>query len=192
MTTPSIHATDTLHISKDDHVMGSNGALITIVDHCDCECPHCGRASPIIKQLQSQFQDRLRFLFRHLPLIHKHPRAQRAAEGAEAADTQGDFWASTISFLNIRKIWKRMICSPTPRRIELDTERFGRDVATPRCSMRVSRDVESDRWNSVAGTPTFFINGSCHRDEETWEEVILRMMEKGVSTDKEDEPWQPK
>jgi protein-disulfide isomerase len=63
------------------------------VGYCDFECPYCGRAYPIVKRLRARLKKRLRFVFRHFPLIHKHPHAQQAAEAAEAADAQGQFWA---------------------------------------------------------------------------------------------------
>lgn len=72
----SVNAKQTLVIRDDDHVAGPDSAAITVVAYCDFECPYCGRAYPIIKQLQARLKDRLRFVFRHFPLIHKHPLAQ--------------------------------------------------------------------------------------------------------------------
>ncbi len=192
MTKSSIHATNTLHISKDDHVVGPDGAFITVVAYCDFECPYCGRAYPIIKRLRSRFQARLRFVFRHFPLVHKHPRAQQAAEAAEAADAQGRFWAMHDLLFEHQEDLEEEDLFAYAEALGLDAERFGRDVADRRFAMRVSRDVESGRRNGVAGTPTFFLNGSRHTDEETLEEVMLRIMERRVSTNKEGESWQHK
>lgn len=187
MTRSSNHATSILHIRDDDHVVGPDGALITVVGYCDFECPYCGRAYPIMKRLRSRFQDRLRFVFRHFPLIHKHPRAQQAAEAAEAADAQGDFWAMHDLLFEHQEDLEEEDLFAYAEALGLDAERFERDITGRRVVMRVGRDVESGRRNGVAGTPTFFINGSRHTDEETLEEVMLRMMERSVSTNKEDE-----
>src|ERR1022692_3265467 len=93
MNKPSVDAKPTLPIKDDDHVAGPDSAAVTVVAYCDFECPYCGRAYPLIKQLQARLGDRLRIVFRHFPLTHKHPLAQQAAEATEAADAQGQFWA---------------------------------------------------------------------------------------------------
>jgi len=77
----------------DDHFLGPDTAAITLVAYCDFECPYCGRAYHVIKRLQASLKDHLRFVFRHFPLIHKHPFAQQASEAAEAAGAQGQFFA---------------------------------------------------------------------------------------------------
>ena len=82
----------TATVGPDDHVIGPATAAVTVVTYCDFECPYCGRAYPVIKRLRAELGDRLRFVFRHFPLIHKHPYAQQAAEAAEAAAGQGQFW----------------------------------------------------------------------------------------------------
>lgn len=113
MSTPSTNAKPPLPIKDDDHVAGPDSAAITVVAYCDFACPYCGRAYPIIKQLQARLTDRLRFVFRHFPLIHKHPLAQQAAEAAEASDAQGQFWAWAMHdlLLENQRLWKKMICT---------------------------------------------------------------------------------
>src|SRR5688572_30578910 len=86
-------ASETRTLSIDDHVAGPVTAAITLVSYCDFECPYCRRAYRVIKRLQASLNGQLRYIFRHFPLIHKHPFAQQAAEAAEAAGAQGQFWA---------------------------------------------------------------------------------------------------
>src|SRR5690606_22915199 len=75
-----------------DHIRGPEEAAVTLVEYADFECPYCGRAEPVIRELLAQFGSELRYVFRHLPLPEVHPHAQLAAEAAEAAATQGKFW----------------------------------------------------------------------------------------------------
>ena len=74
-----------------DHIRGPADADVTLVEYGDFECPYCGRAEPVIRELLADFGD-LRYVWRHLPLNDVHPRAQLAAEASEAAAAQGAFW----------------------------------------------------------------------------------------------------
>lgn len=175
MSKPSVDANPTLPIQNDDHVAGPSTAAITLVAFCDFECPYCGRAYPIIKRLQARLTDRLRFVFRHFPLIHKHPLAQQAAEAAEAADAQGQFWAMHNLLFENQDALEKGDLYAYAESLDLDVGRFERELAGRIHETRVSRDVRSGRRSSVTGTPTFFINGYCHTDEETLERLVLRV-----------------
>src|SRR5919199_5615233 len=82
-----------LPVAERDHIQGPSTAPVTLVEYGDYECPYCGAAHPIVKEVQRRLGDRLRFVFRHFPLTNVHPHAQHAAEAAEAAGAQGKFWA---------------------------------------------------------------------------------------------------
>src|SRR4029077_706994 len=73
-----------------DHIRGPLDASITVIEFGDFECPHCGQAEPVARELLADTD--LRFVWRHLPLIDVHPAAQLAAEASEAAAAQGRFW----------------------------------------------------------------------------------------------------
>src|SRR5260370_36290373 len=75
-----------------DHIQGPAEGAVTLVEYGDYECPYCGAAYPIIKEVQARMGRRLRFVFRTFPITTSHPRAEQAAEAAEAAATQGKFW----------------------------------------------------------------------------------------------------
>src|SRR3954453_22228377 len=80
-------------VTADDHVQGDLAtALVTLVEYGDYQCPHCGRAYPIVKQVQRHFGDRLAFAFRNFPLSEIHPSAEAAAETAEFAAAHDRFW----------------------------------------------------------------------------------------------------
>ena len=78
--------------SNRDHIQGSDAAVVTLLEYGDYECPYCGQAYPIIKQIQNSFDEDLRFAFRHFPITQSHPHVQNAAEAAESAGSQNKFW----------------------------------------------------------------------------------------------------
>src|SRR5579884_3505870 len=79
-------------VSGKDHCQGPANAPVTLVEYGDYECPDCGMAYPIVKELQQHFGDKLRFCFRAFPLRQIHPYAEIAAEAAEAAGAQGKYF----------------------------------------------------------------------------------------------------
>jgi Na+/H+ antiporter NhaA len=142
-----------------DHVRGSDDAPVTLVEYGDYECPYCGQAEVVIRELLDSFGDDLRYVWRHLPLNDVHPSAQTAAEAAEAAAAQGRFWdmhdclLAHQDALAPRDLWHYA------KELGLDVERFGEDVRTRDYAQRVADDVRGADASGVAGTPTFFING---------------------------------
>ena len=142
-----------------DHMLGPASAPVTIVWYGGFECPHCTRTATIIGDLRTQFGDDLAVVFRHLPLPDIHPHAVIAAEAAEAAAAQGEFWhmAATL-FAHHHEL--------DPARIEelaaeagLDQDRFRADLHTRRHALRIERDIASADDSGAAGTPTLFVNG---------------------------------
>lgn len=162
-------------IEEEDHVIGPETAAVTLVVYCDFECPYCGRAYPIIKLLQARLRDRLRFVFRHFPLTAKHPYAQLAAEAAEAAGGQGQFWAMHDLLFENQDALEEDDLYAYAEVLGLDKGRFRRELHSRLYAKRVDRDVRSGRRSGVRGTPTFFLNGFRHTDEENLEQLVLDM-----------------
>src|SRR5881227_1037038 len=82
----------TMPVGQRDHWRGPETAPVTLVEYGDYECPYCGKAYPIVKEIQRRLRDRLRFVFRNFPLNTIHEHAGVAAQAAEAAAAQGKFW----------------------------------------------------------------------------------------------------
>ena len=93
----------TLPVGQRDHIEGLDTAPVTLVEYGDYECPYCGDAYPIIKQVQKNLGNKLRFIFRNFPITQIHPHAQHAAEAAEAARRKISFGRCTITYMNINK-----------------------------------------------------------------------------------------
>ncbi len=134
---------------------------MTIVEYGDFECPYCGQAEPVIRDLLAGHGD-VRYVWRHLPLNDVHPHAQIAAEAAEAAADQGTFWQMHDLLLSRQD---HLLMSDLLRyagELGLDVPRFGDHIRSHAGAGRIAEDVDSADLSGVSGTPTFFINGRRH------------------------------
>jgi Na+/H+ antiporter NhaA len=145
-----------------DHIRGSDSAPVTLVEYGDYECPYCGQAEVVIRELLEAFGDDLRYVWRHLPLNDVHPNAQVAAEATEAAAAQGAFWEMHDTLLANQDALSGFALRRHAQELGLDVDRFTDDLHRREHLERVSEDVASADASGVAGTPTFFINGSRH------------------------------
>jgi Na+/H+ antiporter NhaA len=145
-----------------DHVRGPAKAPVTLVEYGDFECPYCGQAEPVIRDLLAGHGD-LRYVWRHLPLTDVHPHAQLAAEAAEAAAAQGKFWDMHHRLLEHQDSLTATDLIQHAAAIGLDTARFTRDMRERAGASKVAADTDSADLSNVSGTPTFFINGRRHQ-----------------------------
>ncbi|MDX6699761.1 MAG: hypothetical protein QOE65_3158 [Solirubrobacteraceae bacterium] len=145
-----------------DHIRGPMDAAVTLVEFGDFECPYCGRAEPVIRELLDSFGGGLRYVFRHLPLPDVHSHAEMAANAAEAAGAQGRFWEMHDRLLDHQDALDPDALMGYADELGLDVDRFWEDVRTGALARRVARDVRSADESGVAGTPTFFVDGRRH------------------------------
>jgi Na+/H+ antiporter NhaA len=146
-----------------DHIRGDDDAPVTLVEYGDFECPFCGRAEPVLRQLLNEFGNDLRFVFRHLPLSDVHPRAQLAAEAAEAADDQGAFWEMHDLLFDHQDALEPRNLVEYARELGLDVDRFTDELRRHEHAGRIASDVDDADLSGVSGTPTFFVNGIRHQ-----------------------------
>ncbi|WP_432477681.1 Na+/H+ antiporter NhaA [Nocardioides sp. GXQ0305] len=146
-----------------DHVRGPQEAPLTLVEYADFECPFCGRATGSVEDLRARFGDQLRYVYRHAPLVDLHPHAQLAAEATEAAGAQGRFWEMHDRLFAAQDRLSGADLLDHAAALGLDVSRFTRDLGSGRYRRHVEHDVQSAEASGVAGTPTFFVNGSRHR-----------------------------
>jgi Na+/H+ antiporter NhaA len=144
-----------------DHIRGPDDALVTLLEYGDFECPYCGQAESVIRELLSSHGD-VRYVWRHLPLNDVHPTAQLAAEASEAAAAQGKFWEMYDTLLRHQEELSMRDLVRYARELDLDIERFTDELRRREYTPRVSEDVASADESGVTGTPTFFINGRRH------------------------------
>jgi protein-disulfide isomerase len=146
-------------VTKADHAQGRANAPLVLVEYGDYECPHCGRAYPIVKQVQRVLGDELLFVFRNFPLAQIHPHAMKAAAAAEAAGLQGQFWEMhDLLFENQARLDDQSLLAYAAS-LDLDVDRFVADAGSDAVAERIAADVEGGARSGVNGTPTFFANG---------------------------------
>jgi protein-disulfide isomerase len=143
-----------------DHVRGPVDGAVTVIEFGDFQCPHCGEAEPVVRELLADTT--IRYVWRHLPLTDVHPQAQLAAEAAEAAAAQDAFWPMHDLLLAHQDALRLKDLLSYAGELGLDLDRFQDDLRRRTHEARVAQDVESADLSGVSGTPTFFINGQRH------------------------------
>jgi Na+/H+ antiporter NhaA len=144
-----------------DHVRGPEDAPVTLVEYGDFECPYCGQAEAVVRELLADFGD-LRYVWRHLPLNDVHPHAQLASEAAEAAAAEGRFWEMSDLLMARQDALAVRDLLGYADELGLEPGRFREALRKQKYAGRIADDVESADRSGVTGTPTFFINGRRH------------------------------
>jgi protein-disulfide isomerase len=175
-------ATLTEPVDEDrDHIQGSVDAAATLVQYGDYECPYCGAAYPIIKEVQAKMGERLRFVFRNFPITTSHPHAEQAAEAAEAAGAQEKFWEMHDVLYENQSHLEDGDLHRYGEQIGLDLGAFDRDLAEHVYAGRVHDDFMSGVRSGVNGTPTFYVNGVRH-DDPYDAATLLAALERAAET----------
>jgi protein-disulfide isomerase len=163
-------------VTPEDHVQGDPNAELTLLEYGDYECPHCGRAHPIVKRVQKHFGRRLRFVFRNFPLTQIHPNAEAAAETAEFAGANGRFWEMhDLIYENQERLAPPLLFALAEEQ-GLSSMALREALTTGQFAPRVRRDFLGGVRSGVNGTPTFFVNEQRH--EGPWElDDLVRALE---------------
>jgi protein-disulfide isomerase len=149
-------------VGPQDHVQGAAHAPVTLVEYGDFECGHCGRAHPVVQELQRQLGDALRFVYRSFPLKQAHPHAEHAAEAAESVATHGGedaFWEMHDLLYENQEALEDEDLLAYAASTGVDEQVVGSDLASGAMATRVHQDFRSGVRSGVNGTPTFFVNG---------------------------------
>ena len=142
-----------------DHISGSADGSIRLLEYGDYECPFCGEVQPIVKEIQRRLGNNLLFAFRNFPLTNIHPHSERAAEAAEAAGEQGNFWGMHATLFENQGALEDEDLAEYAVELGLDEKRLIREVTSSVYAPRIREDFKSGVRAGVNGTPTFFING---------------------------------
>jgi len=171
MTTKSRGPVLSTPVGARDHAQGPANAPVTLVEYGDYQCPHCGRAYPIVKAVQKQMGQRLRFVFRNFPIAEIHPNATDAAEAAEAAGEQGKFWEMHDALFEHQNALEPADLVAHAARIGIDSDQVADALKSHVQAPRVREDFMSGVRSGVNGTPTFFLNGE--RYDGSWDRQDL-------------------
>ena len=146
-------------VNETDYLFGSSNASIELVEYGDYQCPYCGRAYPIIKDLLQQVGHQVKFVFRNFPLTKIHPQARMAALAAEAAGLQNKYWEMhDIIYENQKRLHHTALLEYAAG-IGLQMDQFTADMEREDLATKVDGHFYSGMRSGVSATPTFFING---------------------------------
>jgi protein-disulfide isomerase len=165
-------ATLTTPVSARDHAQGPENAPLTLVEYGDYQCPYCGAAYPVVKEVQKALGKKLRFVFRNFPLTQAHPYALVAAEAAEAAALQGKFWPMHDIIYENQEMLEPEALLVWAREVGLDIEKFENAIRKGEVTKRIKEDRMSGIASGVNGTPCFFINGTRYDGAADYESLL--------------------
>ena len=158
-------------IGPKDHVLGRPDAPVTLVEYLDYECPHCARAHQVVSQVLGQVGELVRFVPRHFPLSQIHPRALLAAQAAEAAGAQGEFWSMHGTLFENQDALEPEALFVYADALGLNVRQFTDELRNAVHLPKVQEDFRSGARSGVNGTPTFYVNGL--RLERRWDVTSL-------------------
>jgi len=175
-----------LEVQAEDYVKGEGTEGVTLIEFADFECPACAQFYPQLKQLEAEFGDEVRIVFRHFPLVQIHPNANAAHRASIAAGNQGKFWEMHDLLYENQQRWSRQfsgidvsaaaaIFESFAQDLELDIDQYRADVAAEATSNAITRGINSGNQANVTGTPTIFLNGERIQTTASYEELRLQV-----------------
>ena len=147
------------NVSQTDHAQGNLEADLVIVEYGDYQCPYCGAAYPVLKELMKEFGSQIKFVFRNFPLSEMHKYARPAAIAAEAANLQGKFWEMHDAIYENQRDLNENLIMKLAEQLKLNIPQFEKDLESTELADKVDSDFESGIISGVNGTPSFFVNG---------------------------------
>jgi protein-disulfide isomerase len=165
----------TTPVTSRDHIRGPAFAPATLVEYGDYACSDCNEAHFVIKQLQAALGDRLRYVFRNLPMPTLQTNSHRAAEAAEASGAQNKFWEMHDLLYDHRLALSEKHLRLYATQVGLDMERFNREMMMHTNASRVRDDILSAGKSGVTTVPTFFINDTRHSESCDFQTLLSRL-----------------
>jgi protein-disulfide isomerase len=146
------------------NTLGASTAAVVVEEFADFQCPTCATVHTKIKEINSLYAGRIKFIYRNYPLTQIHKNAYEAAIASEAAGQQGKFWAMQDQLYSNQKNWSnsaeaRKLFEEYAGKIGLDMAKFQTDMAALPTRKRVDHDVARGHALKLTGTPSVFVNG---------------------------------
>jgi protein-disulfide isomerase len=165
---PALH----IPVTAKDHIQGEKDAPIVLVEYGDYQCPHCGRAYPIVKRVQKHLGRKLAFVFRNFPLREAHPDAEAAAETAEFAAAHGRFWEMHDAIFENQETLGLPLFLNLAESLKLSPDALDEALTSGKYADHVQADFLGGIRSGVNGTPSFFINGQRHDGPFEFEDLV--------------------
>jgi protein-disulfide isomerase len=150
---------------------GPANAAVTIVEFSDFECPYCGQLFPTLKQVEKNYPQQVRIVYRQFPLTNIHPRAQKAAEASLCANDQQKFWEFHDSMFGNQSELSMADLRQRAVDLKLNTETFNKCLESGRHVPAIQADLQEGARNGVTGTPALFINGRMLTGNQPYSEI---------------------
>jgi len=168
------------------NMLGSPTAAVTVEEFADFQCPSCGDKYPVLKQVQSLYGSRIKFIFRNFPL-QMHDKAYDAAVAAEAAGIQGKFWDMQNQLYTNQRSWSvdpnyRQVWAGYAQKIGLDVDKFKNDMAGLQTKGRIDADMARGRALQVNSTPTVYINGKAVQFADITVDTMRQLIDAELQT----------
>lgn len=158
-------------ISADDHILGELEAKITFLEYSDFQCPYCAAIAPVLEELQAEFPEDVKIVFRHFP-INGHPHALITAQAVEAAALQGKFWEMHDTIFATQQTWSEVTVEQVEEmliamveNLGLDVEQFKADLKSDLIVAKVLADQAKAVEIGIPGTPFLLINGRIYQGQ---------------------------
>lgn len=156
--------TDLKAVTEADHVKGPKDAKITLIEYGDFQCPFCGSVHPTIEEVLAEYENDVRFVFRHFPIPGSHPNALVAHRAAEAAGNQDKFFEMHDLLYENQQEWSSSnkpfdIFKKYAKQIDLDVDTFTSDFDSDEVADAVRIVKEAGTESGISSTPSFFLNG---------------------------------
>lgn len=158
-------------VTPEDHIQGNSNALITLVEYGDYQCPFCGRAYFVVKNIQKHFGTQLRFVFRNFPLAEMHAYAEIAAEAAEFAATYKRFWEMHDLIYENQDRLNMPFLLELGKTLELPVAELEQAIVNKELAPKIRNDFLGGVRSGVNGTPTFFINDQRYNGSFEFEDL---------------------
>lgn len=151
-------------VNEQDHIRGTRGGKVTLVEFGDLQCPACAAYEPIVRQVVADNPGVVQFVFKHFPLTQIHPNALLAAKASEAAGLQGKFWEMHDMLYDRQKDWSGSLGARSAfisyaGELGLDVAKFTEDLNNESIENKIIAEYREGASLGVQGTPTFFVNG---------------------------------
>jgi protein-disulfide isomerase len=174
------------------NMLGSPTATVTVEEFADFQCPSCGDKFPVLKQIQSIYGSRIKFIFRNFPLT-MHDKAYDAAVAAEAAGLQGKFWDMQNQLYTNQKSWSvdpnyKQVWADYAQKIGLDVEKWKTDMAGLQTKSRVDADMARAKALQVSSTPTVYINGKAVQYAEMTVDTLRTLIDSELNANQASKP----
>lgn len=171
-----------------DHVYGKKDSKVVLYEYGDYQCPGCGQAAPIVKQVAEKYKDKMALVFRNYPLVTAHPNALAAASVAEAAGLQGKYWEMHNKLYETQKSWEKLAAgnertsyfATLASDLGLDTNKLAEDIDSSAVQKKISYDTALGKKQNITGTPTLYLNNKNVSDIYYKDDAIVSQTTQGA------------